>query len=236
MKITMNRKLLSLAVIAAVIVTGSITVTSANAGIITIPSDYPNGKPFQFIAGALNALQDQINTQQTQINNLQGQIGPQNPKSTTEWINYLGFLSGDSGTTVSYNAVNSGVGTGLAGLIVQSNTVGDIATGGGNKVISTGLQVPPGYNVNGVTVCYESTNSNTYIDQVRISQLQSTPSTAVVLLDDKTGPISGPTCVNTSPTSINATSGQLTLDLRINTNSTSDKIVVRGVGLELEHN
>ncbi len=232
-----NKKLLATAVIAAVIAIGSITMTSASAGMITIPPNYPKGQPFQFIADALTTLQDQINTQQTQINSLQGKVGSGNPQSPTMWINYLGFLSGDSGTTVSYNAVNSGVGGGLAGLIVQSSTLGDTATGGGDKFISTGLQVPPGYNVTSATVCYDSSNgTRTYVDQLRISQLQSPPSTALVLLDSSLGAISGPSCVNTGSTLINPANGQLTLDLRINTGDTSDKIVIRGVALNLQHN
>src|SRR6266581_9723995 len=42
----------------------------------------------------------------------------------------------------SFNAVSSGVGGGLSGLIIMSNTTGDTATGGGNKVVEKGLQVP----------------------------------------------------------------------------------------------
>ena len=51
------------------------------------------------------------------------------------WINPLDLLPGDPSVHTSFNAVNSRVGSGLSGLIVTSSTTGDIAPGGGNKVI-----------------------------------------------------------------------------------------------------
>jgi hypothetical protein len=86
----------------------------------------------------------------------------------------------------SFNAVNSGVGSGLSGLIVTSSTTGDIASGGGNKVIETGVDVPPGYRVTGVRVCYQVSAATTFLDQIRLAQVQNPPSSATVLLDDAT--------------------------------------------------
>jgi hypothetical protein len=152
------------------------------------------------------------------------------------WIDHLGFLAGDPSVNVSFNAVNSGVGGGLSGLIVQSTTTGDEATGGGNKVIETSLSVPPGYLVDGVRVCYESSAASSYIDQIRLAQVQNPPATALVLLDDAaalTDP--GPVCVDSAePTSpIDPSAGALLLSLRVNFGDTADKIVVRGVALHL---
>ena len=196
------------------------------------------------VCAAISDLQNQINKIQL-TPGPQGPPGPPGPPGTpgnsgpatpTMWINYLGFLSGDSTVTETYNGVNSGLGTGLPGLIVQSSTTGNTVSGGGNKVISMGLEVPPEYDVTGAVICYESSSAGTFIDDVRFAQLQSPPSTALVLLDSPQGSISGPQCVTTSPTTLmHPLNGQLTLDLRINTGSISDKIVIRGVGLELQH-
>src|SRR5215216_5017573 len=65
----------------------------------------------------------------------------------TMWINHLDLLPGDPSVTTSFNAINSGVGSGLSGLIIQSNTVGEIAPGGGNKVVETALEIPPKFEV-----------------------------------------------------------------------------------------
>lgn len=221
-----------LATIAVVLLAGTISTTLASA-------DPGNGTPFQI-------LQNEINHLQSQIANIQltpGPAGPQGPPgpsgavSGTMWIDHLGFLPGDSSVQTSFNAVNSGVGGGLSGLIIQSTTTGDTATGGGNKVVETAVSVPPGNKVTGVTVCYELSNNRSYIDQIRLAQVQNPPSTALVLLDDATPQTNqGPICIHSQPTSIDPTVGPLLLSLRVNFTDTSDKIVVRGVGLDLVPN
>src|SRR4030095_551807 len=99
------------------------------------------------------------------------------------WVNHFDLLPGDASVTTSFNAVNSGVGGGLTGLVIQSSTVGENAQGGGNKVVHMGLQVPPGYAIRGVRVCYELTNKRSFISQIRLAQVQTPPQSAVVLLD-----------------------------------------------------
>jgi len=157
------------------------------------------------------------------------------------WINHLDFLAGDPSVLLSFNAVDSGVGGGLSGLIINSTTVGEDADGGGNKVIQKGLLVPPGLLVNGVRVCYELTSEESYISQIRLAQVQDPPDSAFVLLDDATDQTAqGPVCVDSAmPFSgpIDPTAGPLLLSLRVNfTNpadsvSAGDTIVIRGVGL-----
>jgi hypothetical protein len=155
-------------------------------------------------------------------------------KTNVMWINHLDLLPGDPSVTTSFNAINSGVGSGLSGLIIQSNTVGETASGGGNKVIETALEVPPSFTVKGVRVCYELSSKGSYISQIRLAQVQDPPSSATVLLDDGTNHTNkGPICVNSTPTSIDPSQGPLLLSLRVNFGETSDKIVVRGLGLVL---
>ena len=151
------------------------------------------------------------------------------------WINHLDLVPGDPSVLTSFNAVNSGVGGGLSGLIIMSSTTGDTATGGGNKVVEKGLQVPPGYLITGVRICYELSNQRSFIDQIRLAQVQDPPSSALVRLDDATHLTNaGPVCVNSAPTTINPELGAVRLDLRLNFGDTSDKIVVRAVALHLE--
>jgi hypothetical protein len=151
------------------------------------------------------------------------------------WIDHLSLLAGDPSVRVSFNAVSSGVGSGLSGLIIQSTTVGDTGASGGNKVVSTAVEVPPRFKVTGVRVCYENSNPRTFIDQVRLAQVQNPPSTALVLLDDPTHlNHAGPICVDSGSTSpIDPQAGALLLDLRVNFENTADRIVVRGLGLHL---
>jgi len=151
------------------------------------------------------------------------------------WIDPLDFLPGDSSVNTSYNAVSSGVGSGLSGLIIQSTTTGDTGSSGGNKVVEKGIQVPPGYLLKGVRVCYELANARSFITQIRLAQVQNPPSSATVLLDDATDQTNAsPLCVNSQPTSIDPGIGGVLLSFRVNFADTSDRIVVRAVGLNLE--
>lgn len=76
------------------------------------------------------------------------------------WINHFELLPGDPSVTTSFNAISSGVGGGLTGLVVASNTLGDEAKGGGSKVVHAAVEVPLGYLVIGVRLGYELTGSS----------------------------------------------------------------------------
>jgi len=159
------------------------------------------------------------------------------PPTTTGhvmWIDHLALLPGDPSVKTSFNAVNSGVGGGLSGLIIQSTTTGDQAQGGGNKVVETAVEVPPGFQITGLRICFENSNPRSFIEQVRLAQVQNPPSTAQVKLDDPTHlNQAGPICVDSQPTSIDPSAGSVLLSLRLNFGNTADKIVVRGLALHL---
>ena len=156
-------------------------------------------------------------------------------KEVIMWVNHFSLLPGDPSVITSFNAVNSGVGGGLTGLVIQSTTTGSEAQGGGNKVVEKALDIPPGYVIKGVRVGYENSNVRSFITQVRLAQVQNPPATALVLLDDPTHlNAAGPTFADSAATSIHPAKGPLLLDLRVNFGDTSDRIVVRGLGLHLE--
>lgn len=156
------------------------------------------------------------------------------PRKTIMWINHFDLLPGDPSVTTSFNAVSSGVGGGLTGLVIQSSTTGENAQGGGNKVVHMGLQVPPGYSIRGVRVCYELSNKRSFISQIRLAQVQTPAQNALVLLDDGTDQTNpGPICVDSAPTTVDPSAGEVLLSLRVNFGNTADKIVVRALGLHL---
>jgi hypothetical protein len=157
------------------------------------------------------------------------------PQGRVLWVNPLDLRPGDPSVTTSNDALSSGVGGGLAGLVIGSSTTGEAATGGGNKVVWMGLQVPPDWDVTGVRVCYELTAARSHISQVRLAQLQDPPATVSVLLDDSTDHTAiGPVCVDSQATIIHPEAGALFIHLRVAFGDTSDRIVVRGLGLFVE--
>jgi hypothetical protein len=159
-------------------------------------------------------------------------VGQQRPR--VMWINHFDLLPGDPSVTTSFNAVSSGVGGGLTALVIHSSTTGENAASGGNKVVQTGLQVPPGYRIRGVRVCYELTSTKTFISQIRLAQVGNPPSSASVQLDDGTDQTNqGPICVNSASTNVDPSAGEVILSLRVNFGDTSDRIAVRAIGLHL---
>ena len=156
------------------------------------------------------------------------------PRRRVMWINHFDLLPGDPTVTTSFNAISSGVGGGLTGLVIQSTTTGENAQNGGNKVVHMGLQVPPGYLIRGVRVCYELSNKRSHISQIRLAQVQNPPSSAAVQLDDATDLTNpGPVCVDSATTSVNPALGEVLISLRVNFGNTADRIVVRALGLHL---
>jgi hypothetical protein len=150
------------------------------------------------------------------------------------WVNPLDLLPGDASVSTTVDAVNSGVGGGLAGLVVHSSTTGENAQSGGNKVVWMGLEIPPGWHIRGVRVCYELSNSRSFISQIRLDQLQDPPSSAIVLLDDGTDLTNaGPVCVDSQAADIDPATGAVFLSFRVNFGDVGDLIVIRGVGLHL---
>jgi hypothetical protein len=150
------------------------------------------------------------------------------------WLDHLSLLPGDASVITSFNAVNSGVGGGLSGLVIQSSTTGSSASGGGNKVVEKGVDIPPGLLVRGVRIAYENSNPRSFITQVRIAQVQNPPSTALVLLDDPAHlNAAGPVFADSAAASIDPAKGPLQLSLRVDFGDTADRIVIRGLGLRV---
>ena len=155
-------------------------------------------------------------------------------KTKLMWIDHYSFLPGDPSVLTSFNAISSGVGGGLSGLVIQSTTSGDTAPTGGNKVVHRATEVPPGYIIKGVRVCYELSHPKSFITQIRLAQVKDPPASALVLLDDGTDQTAmGPICVDSKPCSVDPSKGPVLISLRVNFANSVDRIVVRGVGLHL---
>lgn len=155
-----------------------------------------------------------------------------------QWVNHFDLLPGDPTVTATSSlSTNSGVGSGLTALVITSSTTGDVDSFGGNKVVQMALELPQKTRIKGVRVCYELSDpgpNGSFIDQIRLAQIQDPPATALVLLDDATvQDASGPTCVNSTLVSppIRSDDGSVLLSLRVNFNNTADKIAMRAVGL-----
>ncbi len=150
------------------------------------------------------------------------------------WVNHLDLLPGDSSVLTSFTSLRSIVGDSLSGLDIKSTTTGDIGIPGGNKVVAMGTPTSPGYTITGVRVCYQLSNSRSFITQISLDQLQEPPATALAMLDDGANLTDvGPVCVDSAPASVDPEEGAVRLSFRLNFGDVSDAIVIRGVGLHL---
>ncbi|MCM3904809.1 MAG: hypothetical protein ND866_24190 [Pyrinomonadaceae bacterium] len=144
------------------------------------------------------------------------------------WINHLGFLV-DAHNRLSASFAANPFG-GSSGLVVRAfQPVAD-------QVIATGLQVPPGYNVTKVRLCYQLSNSANFITHIKVEQL-TMASTGVEVLTDLADQISmSPLCVDSAPAAlpINPANGPLRLNVGVTIADPDELIVIRAVGLYLE--
>jgi hypothetical protein len=141
-----------------------------------------------------------------------------------QWINHLGFIPGDSNVAVQFNTVS-----------VRGGGLEITAAATGESFVQQGLQVPPGYLVNGVRVCYAQTGRS-HINQVSLLQLQDPPIGVETLLNDETtfnNSDPGPVCVNTAPqrVPIDPSLGALSMRLGMVFANDTDSIVILGIGL-----
>jgi hypothetical protein len=133
---------------------------------------------------------------------------PPGRRTRVLWLDHFGLLPGDSDQTTSHRSTTScpGFTSCLTGLVIESSTTGDTFA--------------------------------SFITQVRLAQVQDPPDSAVVLLDDGTDLTdAGPACVDSEPPfagSIDPEAGSLLVSLRLDYGSTTDRIVVRGLGLLLQ--
>jgi hypothetical protein len=150
---------------------------------------------------------------------------------TTMWINHFALLPHDESVQTSVRDMS---------LVITSSTTGGVGPTG-NKCVYMGLQIPPGFLLSRVRVCYALSNSRSFIRQIRIAQVADPPVSATVILDDPrqlTNP--GPVCVNGKRTEIDPSLGALLLYIYVqfgdnpdNLDELRDEIRINALGLQV---
>ena len=150
------------------------------------------------------------------------------PQPELLWIDHLGFfVDAASGLSASFVANPLG---GWSGLVIRAvRAVAD-------QIIVTGLQVPPGYNVTKVRICYQLSGAASFITHIKITQLTSPSSGIEVLTDLNDNSSTIPICADSiaAAAPIIPSNGPLRLNLGATIANPADLIVIRAVGLYLE--
>lgn len=136
------------------------------------------------------------------------------------WLSPTDFVTGDKSLRISYPSVTH------PAVEIKTTTPGDL------KWIYLGLRVPPDHDIHSIHVCYQLSNSRSFISQVRLVEMQ-TPDQAVVRHDDATDLLSTtPTCYR-SPVVAFRPGAAVLLALRLNFEKIADTITLGAIGVEV---
>jgi hypothetical protein len=142
---------------------------------------------------------------------------------TTIWLSSTDFVTGDPTLQIRYPSVNH------PSTDITSTEVGDL------KWILIGLRLPQDVRIEELTICYQVSNPQSFISQIRLTEMK-TPNQAIVRYDEvtmlsKTDP---PECHISHAGDVIPTIGtSVTLALRINFNNIEDKIMLGTVGVKI---
>ena len=142
---------------------------------------------------------------------------------TTFWHNASELLPQDSNITIVPGVLANSVDVQMG--IIDS------------RFIVLPLTLPSDRILRSVTICYQTTNPNTFITQLSVTRM-TTPDTNPSRLNDSTDLTSTtPTCytttVVTTPPNFKP-DGAMTLLIRITAGSTTEKVTIGGIGITVE--
>ena len=142
----------------------------------------------------------------------------------TIWLSPTEYLTGDPTLVISYPFVS------------HPNTIITCTAPGDFKWVSMGLRLPQNVVIQEVIVCYQVTNNDSFISQVRLVEMK-TPDQAVVIHDEGIDPPASvdPICYSSKVGGKVPTPGTaVTLALRLNFKNTTDEILLGAVGVKIQ--
>jgi hypothetical protein len=137
------------------------------------------------------------------------------------WLSPTDFVTGDPSLQISYPSDS------------DPNTILTSTVTGGSKLISMGLRLPPNVKIEEVTICYQVSNSDSFISQLRLVEMD-TPDHAVVRHTDETD------LKSTSPERYSSKvagfvpTAAVSLELRLHFQDNSHQVLLGAVGITLE--
>jgi hypothetical protein len=147
-----------------------------------------------------------------------------------QWLDHLHMLPANSDDlTIKYNGIQQ------RGIIVTSNSLGNVFPTGGHKSIDLAYGLEPEQLVNGVVVCYKTDNSRTFIGQIRLSQMSTAEPNVTFVREDLgvTLDSTSPVCEEFETVDIDPSAGTLFISLRLDVGDTSDRVIVYGLGVRV---
>lgn len=141
----------------------------------------------------------------------------------TLWFSPTDVVTGENALTVSHPSVKH------PAVEITAKLPGDL------NWIYLALEVAPYHEINAIRVCYQLSNTGTFISQVRLVEMQ-TPDVAIVRHDDihvKDQLTIDPTCYRSEFGKAYRSDGAINLALRLNFGNVADKIILGAIGVEV---
>jgi hypothetical protein len=139
--------------------------------------------------------------------------------SKVYWKSANFYVNGDPTLKIQYANVS------IPCTKITCSSPGDL------KWINMGLDIPPGTIIKGIVICYQLSNSRSFISQVRLTE-QTTPNIQLVRHDDPKDLVSTvPVCVTSVVNYNSVFNGAINLELRLNFANTGDFIMLGAAGV-----
>ena len=175
------------------------------------------------VEGSLNSLNASVNALNVKVANFEAVA----PKARLLWISHLDARPREAHGLTTSNGTPIGA---TSGFVIRPTTAGV------DRVLEQGLQVPPGFAIKRIAICYQVSNLASFISHIKLTQLTGPDSYSEVLNDpgDKTS--TSATCVDSTdaPALIDPNQGPVRLNLGVTFTSMTDLIMIRAIGLYLE--
>lgn len=175
------------------------------------------------VEGSQNSLNANVNALNVRVANFEAAA----PKAHLLWIGHLDARPREAHGLTTSNGTPIGA---TSGFVIRPTTIGV------DRVLEQGLQVPPGFAIKRIAICYQVSNLASFISHIKLTQLTSPDSSSEVFNDpgDKTS--TSATCVDSmeAPALVDPNQGPVRLNLGVTFTSTTDLIMIRAIGLYLE--
>jgi prefoldin subunit 5 len=178
----------------------------------------------------VTALQNAINALNTGASALDARIDALEtaaPQPHLLWIPHA-----DARPREAHNLVTSfgmPIGT-TTGFVIRPTITGT------DRILEQGVQVPPGFGIRKIALCYQSSNAVSFISHIKLTQMIGPDSYTEVLSDDNNKMSTAPTCVDSTPALniVDPRQGPVRLNLGVTFTSVAHLIMIRAIGLYLE--
>jgi hypothetical protein len=173
--------------------------------------------------GSLSSLNAGVNALATRVESIEVAI----PKPQLVWISHLDARPREAHGLVTSNGTPIGT---TSGFVIRPVALGV------DRVLEQGLQVPPGFAIKKIALCYQASSAASYITHLKLTQMATPDAYSDVLNDPVDMASTLGVCVDSmdAPLAIDPARGPVRLNIGVTFTDLTHMIMIRAIGLYLE--